>query len=131
MRAFSSEWVKLSRPATLFGFGGTMIGFALLFTIMAFESAGGRNIDLDGSGSESFVTAAMLSLPEGSILVVTDMAVFLGIVALASSPPTSPASSARAPSGCCSGTRPRQGQGGRRGGVRQLASSAHCPPRFS
>ena len=83
MRAFSSEWVKLSRPATLFGFGGTMIGFALLFTIMAFESAGGRNIDLDGSGSESFVTAAMLSLPEGSILVVTDMAVFLGIVALA------------------------------------------------
>ena len=60
-----------------------MIGFALLFTIMAFESAGGRNIDLDGSGSESFVTAAMLSLPEGSILVVTDMAVFLGIVALA------------------------------------------------
>ena len=40
--------VKLSRPATLFGFGGTMIGFALLFTIMAFESAGGRNIDLDG-----------------------------------------------------------------------------------
>ena len=81
MRAFSSEWVKLSRPATLFGFGGTMIGFALLFTIMAFESAGGRNIDLDGSGSESFVTAAMLSLPESSILVVTDMAVFLGIVA--------------------------------------------------
>jgi ABC-2 type transport system permease protein len=76
MRAFSSEWVKLSRPATLFGFGGTMIGFTLLFTIMAFESAGGRNIDLD-------VTAAMLSLPEGSILVVTDMAVFLGIVALA------------------------------------------------
>jgi ABC-type transport system involved in multi-copper enzyme maturation permease subunit len=68
--------VKLSRPATLFGFGGTMIAFTLLFTIMAFESAGGRNIDLD-------VTTAMLSLPEGSILVVTDMAVFLGIVALA------------------------------------------------
>jgi ABC-2 type transport system permease protein len=83
MRAFSSEWVKLSRPATLFGFGGTMIAFTLLFTILAFESAGGRSIDLDGSGSKTFVTAAMLSLPEGSILVVTDMAVFLGIVALA------------------------------------------------
>jgi ABC-2 type transport system permease protein len=83
MRTFSSEWVKLSRPATLFGFGGTMIAFTLLFTILTFESAGGRSIDLDGSGSETFVTAAMLSLLEGSILVVTDMAVFLGIVALA------------------------------------------------
>ena len=95
MRAFNSEWVKLFRPATLFGFGGTMIGFTLLFTIMAFESAGGRNIDL-------FVTTAMLSLPEGSILVVTDMAVSSGSSRWPSSPPTSPASSARAPSGCCS-----------------------------
>ena len=76
MRAFTSEWVKLSRPSTLFGFGGTMIGFTLLFTILAFESAGGRNIDL-------VVTTSMLSTHEGSILVVTDMAVFLGIVALA------------------------------------------------
>lgn len=76
MRAFTSEWVKLSRPTTLFGFGGTMIGFTLLFTILAFESAGGRNIDL-------VVTTSMLSTHEGSILVVTDMAVFLGIVALA------------------------------------------------
>ena len=83
MRAFNAEWVKLARPTTLFGFGGTMIGFTLLFTILIFESAGGRNLELDGSGSEMFVTAAMLSLPEGSVLVVTDMAVFYGIVALA------------------------------------------------
>lgn len=83
MQAFSSELVKLSRPTTVFGFGGTMIGFTLLFTILAFESAGGRNIDLDGSGSETFITTAMLSLPEGSIVIVTDMAAFLGIVALA------------------------------------------------
>jgi len=83
MRAFTSEWVKLSRLTTLVGFGGTMIGLTLLFTILAFESAGGRNIDLDGSGSETLVTTAMLSLPEGSILVVTDMAAFYGIVALA------------------------------------------------
>ncbi len=76
MRAFTSEWVKLSRPTTLVGFGGTMIGFTLLFTILAFESAGGRNIDL-------VVTTSMLSMPEGSVFVVTDMAVFLGIVALA------------------------------------------------
>ena len=83
MRAFTSEWVKLSRPSTVFGFGGTMIGVTLLFTILAFESAGGRTIDLDGSGSETLVTTSMLSLPEGSILVVTDMAAFYGIVALA------------------------------------------------
>jgi ABC-type transport system involved in multi-copper enzyme maturation permease subunit len=67
----------------VFGFGGTMIGVTLLFTILAFESAGGRTIDLDGSGSETLVTTSMLSLPEGSILVVTDMAAFYGIVALA------------------------------------------------
>ena len=83
MRAFTSEWVKLSRRTTLVGFGGTMVGFALLFTILAVEGAGGRSIDLDGSGSETSVTAAMLSSPEGSVLVVTDMAAFLGIVALA------------------------------------------------
>jgi ABC-2 type transport system permease protein len=83
MRAFASEWVKLSRRTTLVGFGGIMIGVTLLFTILAFESAGGRTIDLDTSGSEMFATTAMLSLPEGSILVVTDLAVFYGIVALA------------------------------------------------
>jgi ABC-2 type transport system permease protein len=83
MRAFTSEWVKLSRRSTLVGFGGTMIAFTLLFTILAFEGAGGRNIDLDGSGSEALVTTAMLSRPEGSILVATDMAGFFGVVALA------------------------------------------------
>jgi hypothetical protein len=69
MRAFTSEWVKLSRRSTLVGFGGSMVGFTLLFTILAFESAGGRNIDLDA-------TTAMLSTPEGSVFVVTDMAAF-------------------------------------------------------
>jgi ABC-2 type transport system permease protein len=83
MRAFRSEWVKLSRRSTLVGFGGAMVGFALLFTILAFESAGGRSIDLDGSGSETSVDTAMLSMPEGSVFVVTDMAAFFGIVALA------------------------------------------------
>lgn len=102
MRAFTSEWVKLSRLTTLVGFGGTMIGLTLLFTILAFESAGGRNIDLDGSGSETLVTTAMLSLPEGPILVVTDMAAFYGSSRWRCSLRTSLASSTRAPSGCCS-----------------------------
>ncbi|WP_052667179.1 ABC transporter permease subunit [Nitriliruptor alkaliphilus] len=83
MRAFTSEWVKLSRRTTLVGFGGTMIGVTLLFTTLAFEGAGGRSIDLDGSGSDALVTTAMLSMPEGSILVATDMAGFFGVVALA------------------------------------------------
>jgi ABC-2 type transport system permease protein len=83
MRAFTSEWVKLSRRSTLVGFGGVMVGFTLLFTILAFEGAGGRNIDLDGSGSETFLTPALLSSHEGSVLVVTDMGAFFGIVALA------------------------------------------------
>lgn len=83
MQTFTSEWIKLSRPTTVVGFGGVMIAFTLLFTVLTFEGAGGRNIDLEGSGSEALVTTAMLSVPEGSVLVITDMGVFYGIVALA------------------------------------------------
>jgi hypothetical protein len=36
--------------------------FTLLFTILAFEGAGGRSIDLDVSGSETSATTAMLSM---------------------------------------------------------------------
>ncbi|HSM43650.1 MAG TPA: ABC transporter permease [Acidimicrobiia bacterium] len=83
MRAFRSEWVKLSRRNTLLGFGGAMIGVTLLFTILAFVSAGGGNVDLDGGEPEAFVTQAMLSMPEGSVFAITNVAGFLGIVALA------------------------------------------------
>jgi ABC-2 type transport system permease protein len=82
MRAFASEWVKLSRRTTLLGFGGAMVGFSLLFTILAFVNAGGGNVDLDGGQSEAFVTAALLSLPEGSVFAVTNVSGFLGIIAL-------------------------------------------------
>jgi ABC-2 type transport system permease protein len=83
MRAFASEWVKLSRRNTLLGFGGAMIGFSLLFTILAFINAGGGNVDLDGGEAETFVTAAALSLPEGAVFAVTSVGGFLGIIALA------------------------------------------------
>jgi hypothetical protein len=36
------------------------------------QGAGCRSLDLDGSGSDIIVTTAMLSTPEGSVLVVTD-----------------------------------------------------------
>ena len=83
MRAFCSEWVKLSRRNTLLGFGGAMVGFAVLFTILAFVNAGGGNVDLDGGETADFVTAAMLSLPEGSVFAITSVGGFLGIIALA------------------------------------------------
>lgn len=83
MRSFASEWVKLSRRTTLLGFGGAMVGFSLLFTILAFVNAGGGNVDLDGGEPEAFVTAAALSLPEGAVFAVTNVAGFLGIIALA------------------------------------------------
>jgi ABC-type transport system involved in multi-copper enzyme maturation permease subunit len=60
-----------------------MVGFAVLFTILAFVNAGGGNVDLDGGDSEAFVTAAMLSLPEGSVFAITSVGGFLGIIALA------------------------------------------------
>ena len=83
MRVFRSEWVKLSRRNTLLGFGGAMVGFTVLFTILAFVNAGGGNVDLDGGEQENFVTAAMLSLPEGSVFAITSVGGFLGIIALA------------------------------------------------
>jgi ABC-2 type transport system permease protein len=82
MRAFRSEWVKLSRRNTLLGFGGAMIGICLLFTVLAFINVGGGNIDLDSEGGGSFVTAAALAQPDGSVFAATNVASFLGVIAL-------------------------------------------------
>ena len=82
MRAFRSEWVKLSRRNMLLGFGGAMLGFTLLFTVLVFMSVGGTDTGLD-EGGEIFVTGAMLSLPDGSLFTITQMAIFLGIIVLA------------------------------------------------
>jgi len=83
MRAFRSEWIKLSRRNTLLGFGGAMIGLTLLFTFMGFMSLGESNVDLDGGGSEAFVTADILSLSDGSMFAITQLASLLGVIALA------------------------------------------------
>lgn len=83
MRAFRSEWIKLSRRNTLLGFGGAMVGLTLLFTLLAFLSVGGANVDLDGGQSEAFVTADLLSMANGSVFAITNLASMLGIVALA------------------------------------------------
>ncbi|MGZ5383287.1 MAG: ABC transporter permease [Acidimicrobiia bacterium] len=83
MRAFRSEWIKLSRRNTLLGFGGAMVGLTLLFTLLAFLSVGGSNVDLDGGQAEAFVTADVLSLSDGSVFAITNLASMLGVVALA------------------------------------------------
>lgn len=83
MRAFRSEWVKLSRRNTLLGFGGAIVGLTVLFTALAFLSVGGANVDLDGGQSDAFVTAAVLSTSEGSAFAITNLASMLGVVALA------------------------------------------------
>lgn len=82
MRAFRSEWIKLSRRNTLIGFGGAMVGFTVLFTFLGFMSVGGGNVDLDGGGSEAFVTEAVLALPDGSMFAMTQVASLLGVIAL-------------------------------------------------
>jgi ABC-2 type transport system permease protein len=83
MRAFRSEWIKLSRRNTLLGFGGAMIGLSVLFTVLAFVTVGGANVDLDGGQSEAFVTAAVLSTSDGSVFAITNLASLLGVLALA------------------------------------------------
>jgi ABC-type transport system involved in multi-copper enzyme maturation permease subunit len=60
-----------------------MIGFTLLFTFLVFVSVGGADVDLDGGGSEAFVSEAVLSLSDGSVFAITQVASFLGIIALA------------------------------------------------
>ncbi|MGH8948833.1 MAG: hypothetical protein ACRDXF_08235, partial [Acidimicrobiia bacterium] len=67
----------------LLGFGGAMVGLTVLFTALAFLTVGGANVDLDGGESEAFVTASVLTLPEGSVFAVTNLASMLGVVALA------------------------------------------------
>ncbi len=83
MRAFRSEWVKLSRRNTLLGFGGAMVGLTVLFTALAFLSVGGANVDLDGGQTEAFVTAVVLSSSDGATFAITNLASMLGVVALA------------------------------------------------
>jgi ABC-type transport system involved in multi-copper enzyme maturation permease subunit len=83
MRAFRSEWIKLSRRNTLLGFGGAMVGLTLLFTLLAYLSVGGANVDLDGGQAEAFVTADLLSLSDGSVFAITNLASMLGVVVLA------------------------------------------------
>lgn len=82
MRAFRSEWIKLSRRNMLLGFAGAMMGFTLLLTVMVFITVGGTDTGLD-EGGEAFVTEAVLSLPDGSLFPITQMAIFLGIIVLA------------------------------------------------
>lgn len=83
MRAFRSEWIKLSRRNTLLGFGGAMIGFTLLFTFMAFMSVRGTDVGLQEEGAPAFVTKEVLSLTDGALFPLNQVAIFLGIIALA------------------------------------------------
>lgn len=84
MRAFRSEWIKLSRRATLLGFGGAIVGFAALITVLMFLGAGGTDIGTDeGRGPGALASAATLSLTDGSVFAVTRVATFLTIIALA------------------------------------------------
>lgn len=84
MRAFRSEWIKLSRRTTLAGFGGAMVGFAALITILMFLNAGGTSVGLGGGRhTGGFASAEALSLADGSVISVTKVAMFLGIISLA------------------------------------------------
>ena len=83
MRAFRSEWIKLSRRTMLAGFGGAMVGFAALITVLMFLNAGGTSVGPGGGRTASFASAETLSLADGSVISITHVATFLGIIALA------------------------------------------------
>lgn len=82
MRSFRSEWIKLSRRNMWLGFGGAMMGFTLLFTVLMFLSVGGTDTGLD-EGGVPFVTEEVLSLADGSLFAISQMAIFLSIIVLA------------------------------------------------
>lgn len=83
MRAFRSEWIKLSRPSMWLGFGGAMVGFTLLFTALVFVDVAGTDVGLDDSAAGDFVSATVLSTADGALFSVTRLASFLGVFALA------------------------------------------------
>ncbi len=85
MRAFLSEWTKLGRRNMLLGFGGAMVGFTLLLTVLMFANTGGATIGMGGgdSGPASFATDVMLSANDGAVVAITQASTFLGIIALA------------------------------------------------
>lgn len=80
MRAFQSEWIKLRQRATVLGFGGAIVGFVLVATVMMFTSAGGSDVGLD---HDDYIPAAALSLADGSVFPMTQMALLIGVVTLA------------------------------------------------
>jgi ABC-type transport system involved in multi-copper enzyme maturation permease subunit len=84
VRAFRSEWIKLSRRNTLLGFGGAMVGFAVLITVLMFLNAGGTDVTPSGgAGPGGFANTAVLSLSDGAVFAITQAATFLGIIAIA------------------------------------------------
>lgn len=84
INSIRSEWVKLGRRNMLLGFGGAMLGFTLLFTILVFADLGGTDVGLqEGEATQAFASASMLSTSDGSVFAMSQVAPFMGIIALA------------------------------------------------
>jgi ABC-2 type transport system permease protein len=78
IRSFRSEWLKLRRRATLLG-GGTIIGFAILITVLTFANAATSPKQGPGQG----LTVGQLAISDGLARTIARGATFTGTVALA------------------------------------------------
>jgi ABC-2 type transport system permease protein len=78
IRAFWSEWLKLRRPAMLFGGVGSIVGFAVLAIVLTLRRLG----SVGGPGG-SALTALQVNASDGFAQLMANSATFIGVVALA------------------------------------------------
>ncbi len=78
-----SEWTKLGRRNVLFGGIGTILGFALLLTIVGLTSADNTGTETATAGPPGGFGGGDLSAPDGWLAGLEQAASFIGIIALA------------------------------------------------
>lgn len=80
IRAFRSQWIRLRRRSVVLGWGGAMVGFALLATVLTLRRVGGE--PAAGPGESQAFTVAGLSAPDGMATLLGVSATFLGVLTL-------------------------------------------------
>jgi ABC-2 type transport system permease protein len=84
IRAISSEWLKLRRPAMILGGLGPMIGFSILAIVINYTRLGGASaVPGPGGRAAPSLTAAQVATYNGFSTLIGISATFLGVVALA------------------------------------------------
>lgn len=80
IRAVLSQWVRLRRRSLVLGWGGAVVAFSVLATVLTLRRVGGDSGG--GMGSEMSFLAADLAEADGMAMVLGVAAMFLGVLTL-------------------------------------------------